>query len=110
MAGCLVQINSVFKKLRGACARSLFHPHGFASSGVKFAAKFANCTVAAARGAMAAPVENHAQVQRVPAFRREEFFQITFGLLDIASVAQPPARGQSVDVRIHREGRHAEGL
>ena len=59
---------------------------------------------------MLAPVKNHAQVQLVPMTFGEEFFQVALGLLDVPPVAQLPALRQPVNVRVHRESRHAPCL
>ena len=59
---------------------------------------------------MLAAVEDDLQMESVPSLDRKELFQIRFGLNHILSIGQSPTLRQSVDVRIDRERRYAEGL
>ena len=75
------------------------------SCGVAGGADFADAAIAAASGAVLAPVINDLQVKRIPARLGEGFFQISLRLDDVASSGQTPALCQTVNVRIDREGR-----
>lgn len=57
-----------------------------------------------------APVVDELQVEVVPAFLREEGFEIFFGLLNVFARREFPMPGKAVDVGVHREGGSAEGL
>ena len=64
----------------------------------------------AAGGAVRASKVDDLQVQPPPAFGGPQRFQIELGLHNAAAAAEPPARGQAVNVRIHREGGVPETL
>ena len=59
---------------------------------------------------MLATIKDDLQMEPVPSLDREELFQIRFGLNHILSIGQSPTLRQSVDVRIDRKRRYAEGL
>ena len=59
---------------------------------------------------MLASIKDDLQMEPVPSLDREELFQIRFGLNHILSIGQSPTLRQSVDVRIDRKRRYAEGL
>lgn len=59
---------------------------------------------------MLAAIEDDLQVQLVPALAGEAFLQVALGLDNVLSLAEFPALGEAVDVGVHREGGHAEGL
>ena len=54
--------------------------------------------------------KNDLQVQLVPGLLREQPLEITLGLLHAHAIAQPRALGQAMNVGVHWEGGHAEGL
>jgi hypothetical protein len=65
--------------------------------------------VADGRAVLAAEVD-HLEVHAPPRGLGEEALQVALGLHHAAPAREPPAPREAVDVRIHREGRHAEGL
>jgi hypothetical protein len=65
--------------------------------------------VAAGRAEAAAEV-HELEVDAAPVLAREEGLQVALRLRDAAPAREAPARRQAVDVRVHREGRLAEGL
>ena len=70
----------------------------------------ANCAVAPACCAVFATIENDLEVEVVPAFAREEPFEVFFCLLDATPIGQAPPLGEAMDMGIDRKGRHAKGL
>lgn len=73
-------------------------------------ANLAHCAVAAAGGAVFAPVEDDAEVELIPLFLGEELFEVGFGLGNAFAAAETPAFGEAVDMGIHGECGHAKGL
>lgn len=63
-----------------------------------------------ARRTVLPPEEDDLQVPPMPLVLGEERLEIGLGALDGRPRRQPPALGQPMDVRVDREGRHAEGL
>ncbi len=59
---------------------------------------------------MFAAIVNEAQVEVVPGFGREEFFQIAFDVDDAGAAREFPAQGEAVDMRVHGKRGLAEGL
>ena len=74
MAGRRAQINPVLQTSRESLHSLTSYSQCLPLLWGKSLADFADGTVAATRGAVFPSVKNHAQVQRVPAFGREEFF------------------------------------
>src|SRR5436190_3356724 len=62
------------------------------------------------RRAMLATEVDDLKVEFRPLAFGEELLQVRLGLFNVPAVAQCPAPGQAMDVRIHREGRNAERL
>src|SRR5690606_30754239 len=71
---------------------------GMLAVGVAGAADIAAGTVAATGGAELATVVDDLQVQVIPSFRREQFFQVPLGLDHTPAIGQPPALGEAVDM------------
>ena len=59
---------------------------------------------------MLAAIKDDLQMEPVPSLDREELFQIRFGLNHIFPIGQSPTLGQTMNVRIDRKRRYAEGL
>jgi len=59
---------------------------------------------------MFAAVVDDAEVEVVPGFGREEFFQVAFDLDDVGAAGEFPAQREAVDMGVHGKGRVVEGL
>ena len=83
---------------------------GMLACRVTGAADITDSAVTAASRAVLPPIKNDLQMQGIPACLGESALQVPLGFDHVAASGQAPALGQSMDMGIHGEGRHAKSL